>query len=259
LFGKRGTKAWIEQRSVAMEALVRAGAGYWRLPYGEPEWVEIPAGEFWMGEGEKAHRVHLETYHIARVPITNAQYRLFVEATDQNPPKHWEEGRPPKGKASHPVVYVSWHEALAYCEWLNEVTGKSITLPSEAEWEKAARGNKDKRAYPWGDEFDATLCNSDVLGLGDTTPVGIFLDGASPYGVLDLAGDVWEWTRSLYEDYPYDPDDGREELEASDCRVVRGGSFYGSESRVRCAARNDWLNPDDCHRDLGFRVVVSRA
>jgi formylglycine-generating enzyme required for sulfatase activity len=263
LFGKRGTKAWIEQRSVAMEALVRAGAGYWRLPYGEPEWVEIPAGEFWMGgegeyDGKPVHRVHLDTFHISRVPITNAQYRLFVEATDQEPPEHWEEGRPPKGKASHPVVYVSWHDTLAYCEWLSEVTGKAITLPSEAEWEKAARGSKDKRAYPWGDTFDATLCNSDELGLGDTTPVGIFLDGASPYGVLDLAGNVWEWTRSLYEGYPYDPDDGRENLEAGDepRRVVRGGAFVLTVDGVRCASR-DGYDPGYRSRGYGFRVVVS--
>jgi formylglycine-generating enzyme required for sulfatase activity len=247
-----------QQRIAAAHALAQVGGTrYWRLPYGEPEWVEIPTGEFWMGEGKKAHRIHLDTFHIARVPVTNAQYRLFVEATDQEPPEHWEEGRPPKGRASHPVVDVSWHDALAYCEWLSEVTGKSVTLPSEAEWEKAARGSKDKRAHPWGDKFDAKLCNSNELGLGDTTPVGIFLDGASPYGVLDMVGNVWEWTRSLYGDYPYDPDDGRENLEGGGSHVVRGGAFYETVYRVRCAARDYRLNPSYRNGDLGFRVVVS--
>src|SRR5207249_3699107 len=102
------------------------------------------------------------------------------------------EGQPPKGKASHPVVHVSWHDVRAYCEWLSKVTGKAIRLPTEAEWEKAARGDKDKRTYPWGDVFDSAKCNSRELGLGDTSPVGVFPAGASPYGVLDVAGNVWE-------------------------------------------------------------------
>ena len=165
-FGKAGVKSWIEQRSKAMEALVRAGAGFWTKPYGEPEWVEIPAGEFWMGSEQglwdnerPLHRVKLDAYRIARVPITNAQYHLFTQATGYKTPNHWQEDRPPKGLESHPVVNVTWHDALAYCQWLSGVTGKSITLPSEAEWEKAARGDKDKREYPWGDTFEATRCN----------------------------------------------------------------------------------------------------
>jgi formylglycine-generating enzyme required for sulfatase activity/energy-coupling factor transporter ATP-binding protein EcfA2 len=261
----RGTTL-TQQRIAAAQALAQiGGTEYWTSPHGEPEWVEIPAGEFWMGGEEygdehPVHRVYLDTFHITRVPITNAQYRLFIEATDHEPPEHWEEGRPPKGKASHPVVNVSWHDALAYCAWLSEVTGKSITLPSEAEWEKAARGSKDKRTYPWGDTFDATFCNSRELELGDTTPVGIFSDGASPYGVLDMAGNVDEWTRNLYEDYPYDPDDGREDLDAGDevRRVLRGGAFYYPSRYVRCAFRGSY-HPLPRLTSYGFRVVVSRA
>jgi formylglycine-generating enzyme required for sulfatase activity/energy-coupling factor transporter ATP-binding protein EcfA2 len=256
-----GPKGWIERRGAAMDALVQAGAGYWRPPYGEPEWVEIPAGEFWMGSKDNdreqpVHRIDLPTFYIARVPITNAQYQLFVEATDYEPPKHWEEDRPPKGKESHPVVNVSWDDAVAYCAWLSEVTGRSVTLPSEAEWEKAARGSKDRRAYPWGDAFDATRCNSLALGLGDTTPVGIFIDGASPYGVLDMAGNVWEWTRSLYEAYPYDAGDGREDLDSRDARVLRGGAFSDSTRYVRCAFRLRH-DPDLRSWNFGVRVVVS--
>ena len=252
---KFGPKGWIEHRGVAMEALARAGAGYWTPPYGEPEWVEVPAGEFWMGDGTEAHQVYLDTFHISRVPITNGQYRLFVEATDHQPLGHWEEGRPPKGKESHPVVNVSWHQALAYCKWLSRVTGKRVMLPSEAEWEKAARGDKDRRKYPWGDTFDAVRCNSRDLGLGDTTPMGVFPDGASPYGALDMAGNVWEWCSSLDQDYPYNSNDGREDLGAEGIRVLRGGAFYDLRWFVRCACRSR-DNPYLFYGNFGFRVVL---
>ncbi|MDY6877976.1 MAG: SUMF1/EgtB/PvdO family nonheme iron enzyme [Chloroflexota bacterium] len=284
----------IRRRAVAAEALARIESGgpgtqpaFWRLPHGEPVWVEVPAGEFWMGgEGEydskPVHRVHLERFQIARVPVTNAQYLFFVAATGHKSPKHWEDDRPPHGLESHPVVYVAWHDAIAYCRWLSEVTCKPITLPSEAQWEKAARGGIPSpaggrgaggegraREYPWGDEWDETKCNTRELGLEGTTPVGIFPEGASPYGCLDMAGNVWEWTRSLlgqWKDnktmlefgYPYDPGDGREDLEAGDdiLRVLRGGSFSYLRHVARCACRSGYFP----HRDWGssgFRVVDS--
>ncbi len=247
------------RRIAAANALgTLGGSQYWSLPHGEPEWVNIPAGEFWMGEGQEVHILRLDVFSISRIPITNAQYALFIAATGHEPPAHWEEGRIPKGRESHPVVHVMWHDALAYCRWLGSVTGKAITLPSEAEWEKAARGDKDQRAYPWGDTFDAARCNTRELGLGSTTPAGIFLEGASPYGVLDLSGNVWEWTRSRYEEYPYQPNDGRENLEAgdNDHRVLRGGSFLFYELSARCAAR--YRNyPFNRLNFIGFRVVVS--
>jgi len=102
--------------------------------------------------------------------VTNAQYLAFVEATGQKPPGHWQGGKPPEGKEEHPVVNVSWHDAMAYCQWLAKVTGKVCRLPSEAGWEKAARGT-DGRIYPWGDKWDAKRCNSSEGGPGDTTPV----------------------------------------------------------------------------------------
>ena len=285
----------IRRRAVAAEALARIESGgpgtqpaFWRLPHGEPVWVEVPAGEFWIGsekglDDEKPiHRVHLQRFQIARVPVTNAQYLFFVEAMGHELPGHWEDGRPPRGLESHPVVNVSWHDAITYCRWLSEVTGKPITLPSEAQWEKAARGGLPSpaggrgaggeggaREYPWGDEWDEARCNTRELGLEGTTPVGIFPEGASPYGCLDMAGNVWEWTRSLWGSwadkevelqfgYPYDPRDGRENLEAGDdiLRVLRGGSFDDTRRYARCASRSGFY-PNGGWSDLGFRVVVS--
>jgi formylglycine-generating enzyme required for sulfatase activity len=259
-----GKLDWVEQRAAAIQAL-RTGAGYWSVPYGEPEWITIPAGEFWMGgtgkyDEKTLHRVNLPAYQIARVPITNYQYSLFVKATNYPAPEGWENGRPPKGHESHPVVYVAFKDALAYCAWLSQVTGKTITLPSEAEWEKAARGSQDQRAYPWGEKFTATRCNTSELGLGSTTPVGVFLEGASPYGVMDMIGNVWEWTRSLYDySYPYDPNDRqRENLQAPDdqYRVLRGGSFYDLSDLARCAVRFR-PNPNGVFDDGSFRAVCS--
>jgi formylglycine-generating enzyme required for sulfatase activity/energy-coupling factor transporter ATP-binding protein EcfA2 len=246
------------QRIAAAEALGKIGGSqFWTRPYGEPEWVQIPAGEFTMGEAGEAHRVHMEGYGIARVPITNAQYQLFVLATGYDPPGDWNGTRAPRGREGHPVVNVGLHDALSFCRWLSEATDRPITLPSEAEWEKAARGADDARAYPWGETFDAARCNVDESGFGGTTPVGIFLDGASPYGCLDMAGNVWEWTRSRYEAYPYRPDDDREtpEPKDDDWMVVRGGSWYGRRGRARCAYRGG-LRPDRRGGGLGFRVVL---
>ncbi len=276
LLGQRAVKSWVEERSRVIETLARSGVGYWTLPYGEPEWVKIPAGEFWLGsdetdkeaeKGEKPlHRLSLPEYQIARVPITNAQYLLYVQATGAKSPQHWRDGQPPKDKASHPVVYVSWHDARAYCEWLSKVTGKLIRLPTEAEWEKAARGDKDKRIYPWGDVFDSSKCNTSDLGLRDTSPVGVFPEGASPYGCLDMGGNVWEWTQSLWDKgpekpefkYPYNSKDGREDLKAPDSvyRVLRGGSFVDEARFARCACRS-WGYPGSGNGFYGCRVCVA--
>jgi formylglycine-generating enzyme required for sulfatase activity len=272
---------FIQRRAAAAEAWARIESGqpvtqpaFWMMPYGEPVWVEIPAGEFWMGsergaEDEKPlHRVRVARFWIARVPVTNAQYQLFVEATGHKAPDHWEGDRVPRGLESHPVVYVSWHDVLAYCRWLSEVTGELIMLPGEAQWEKAARGDQDQRAYPWGDVWDDSEAqyagNTRELGLGLTTPVGIFPDGASPYGCLDMAGNVWGWTRSLWGvnwrapdfRYPYDAGDGREDLGVgSDVyRVLRGGAFQLDRRFARCSYR-DWDNPYSADGLCGFRVI----
>jgi formylglycine-generating enzyme required for sulfatase activity len=232
----------------------------------EPEMVLVPAGEFLMGsdpgvderaedDEQPQHTLYLADYYLARTPVTNAQYAAFVQATDHDPPRHWKGGRLSMGEEGHPVVHVSWYDAVAYCKWLSQVAGKPYCLPSEAEWEKAARGT-DGRIYPWGNQWDAERCNSDAGLKGDTTPVSAYPEGASPYGLLDCAGNVWEWTRSLYMEYPYDRKDGRESLGAERLfpRALRGGAFFNHAFVVRCACRfRDF--PD--HRDgyIGFRVM----
>ncbi len=151
-----------------------------------------------------------------------------------------------QAKQDHPVTCVSWHDAIAFCKWAG------VRLPTEAEWEKAARGT-DGRIWPWGNrEPNSGLCNFDVT-VGDTTPVGRYPDGKSPYGLLDVAGNVWEWTSSLWGTdtskpefgYPYDAKDGRENLTRR-IRVrarLRGGSFRDDAQGVRCACRFGY-NPD---------------
>ena len=176
--------------------------------------VTIPAGEFLMGSNKKKgilvddserpqHKLYLPAYRIACTPVTNAQYKRFIQATNYEPPEHWEKGSIPHGKKDHPVVYVSWQDAQAFCRWAG------VRLPTEAEWEKAARGT-DGRIYPWGNQKpDNALCNC-AFKASDTTPVGAYPKGASPFGVLDMAGNVWEWTSSKIADYPYKADDGRQ-------------------------------------------------
>jgi toxoflavin biosynthesis protein ToxD len=141
------------------------------------------------------------------------------------------------------VVNISWTAAMAYCDWLNKTSGAGLpdgyifSLPSEAEWEKAARG-EFAFEYPWGNEFDPAKCNTAESKIGTTTPVGTYSDrGDSPYGCADMAGNVWEWTRSLFKPYPYQPGDGREDLQAGGPRVLRGGSFGFDRRIARCACR----------------------
>jgi len=163
---------------------------------------------------------------------------------------------------------------LAYCRWLEArllagdrlPPGGKVCLPSEAEWEKAARGPQGYR-WPWDDTWQEDRANTEEAGLGETSPVGLFPGGASPYGVQDMAGNVWEWTRSRWGRtsisrpdyrYPYDPNDGREELGGSDLRVVRGGSWIGVAWWARCAVRRG-RSPGHWRYYLGFRVVLSLA
>lgn len=219
--------------------------------------VLVPAGEFIMGSQDPEsdawpeHRRHVADFSIDVVPVTNAKYLEFVKAggygakeffgedglaeieglvdsTGRPGPKHWAGGAPPAGLEGHPVVGVCFFEARAYARW----AGKK--LPSEEEWEKAARG-PDGRLYPWGPEFDAKLCNTRESGFGGTTRAGRFAAGKSPFGVLDMAGNVLEWTRSFFEPYP---GNGRENpMFGRMYRVLRGGAWYFNRKSAEAAMR----------------------
>ncbi len=284
------------------------------------------------GSGEATeHKITLPACWIGQYPVTNAQYAAFVEAGGYADESLWGEAKKeniwkhgavkglwdnaarvspesfglPFALPNHPVVGVTWYECLAFTRWLTRHgrergwlrPGWTVDLPSEAEWEKAARGGLEipvpvavplplsrlqeaapvlaggaapnpfpARVFPYPGDFDAECGNTSASRIGATSALGCFPRGASPYGVLDLSGNVWEWTRTLWGKdwdkpefkYPYSPGDGRENLEAGDDipRVLRGGSFDYDEYDARCAFRN-WLNPPDWNFNLGFRVVVS--
>jgi formylglycine-generating enzyme required for sulfatase activity len=237
----------------------------WEQLLGQPL-VWVPPGPFLMGSDRAKdteawedelpqHQVTLSGYWIGRHPVTVAHFREFITQSGHK----LVDADSLEGQEDHPVVRITWHEALAYCRWLGGIVGLPVTLPTEAEWEKAARGI-DGRIYPWGDEFDATRCNSIEAREADfygTTPVGRYSpQGDSPYGCADMAGNVWEWCRSLYRPYPCQAGDGREALETKGNRVVRGGAFYDSERFVRCASRSNFYR-FDWNNNIGFRVVVA--
>lgn len=254
-----------------------SGAAFLTRPLGV-EWITIPAGEFSMGSDAAEdrlasanempqHALYLDQYAISRYPITNSQYREFVRASGYRAPQHWRGGEIPAGLELHPVVFVTWHDANAYCAWASAVARRPIRLPSEAEWEKAARG-EEKRIWPWGNRPpDAEHCNADY-SVGTTTAVNAYPPGAGPYGVMDMAGNVCEWTRTLHEEgwlhlkfrYPYDPDDGREDPDAPNWvpRILRGGAFLSDSHYTRCAARYQ-LPADASGKFVGFRVVLAAA
>jgi formylglycine-generating enzyme required for sulfatase activity len=235
------------------------------------ELVRVRAGEFLMGsdpskdklardEEQPQHPVYVSEFYIGKYPVTNAQYAAFVKAVKHRAPEHWERGEVPSGKENPPVVYVSWDDAVAFYQWLSRETGKTFRLPTEAEWEKAARGT-DGRIYPWGNEWDETKLNSEEAGPGDTTPVGQYSpDGDSPYGAADMSGNVWEWCADWFDEKGYQrraksavrdpqgPKTGKD-------RVLRGGAFLSIRRLVRCASRFGYY-PYYRFRHYGFRVVV---
>lgn len=265
-----------------------------RLTIGGLDFMRVPAGKFVMGskddnefqrENERPqHTIDIAyDYWMAKFILTNRQFSEFIKDTkyvttaEKEGGWHPKQGKFIKGvdwkhptdnkdkwddKEDHPVVQVSWDDAMAYCQWFNQ-TFKSdlgdllLRLPTEAEWEKAARGAYGNE-WPWGNEFDKSKCNSSEGGKGGTTSVGAYsaLGGDSPYGLVDMVGNVWEWTHSLYAKYPYDVKGGREDKASRNSRVLRGGSFYSDRDLARCAYR-DSTNPGSRLNYLGFRICVS--
>lgn len=240
------------------------------------ELCRVPAGSFQMGSGEEEeeaknfilderprHRVELPyDYQIGRFPVSEAQFREFEAASGYE----GREGRGSWNPASWPAVYVSWHDAIAFCRWLTErwresgrlPEGWGVGLPSEAEWERAARGHGGRR-YPWGEGFDANRVSSRESRIGEPSALGCFPGGRSPWGCEEMSGNVWEWTRSLSGDYPYPepgpPRSAREALSSGGPRVLRGGAYVNDASFVRCAVR-DRFNPLYRYGLIGFRVVL---
>jgi formylglycine-generating enzyme required for sulfatase activity len=225
------------------------------------------------------YRVDLDAYFIGRYPVTVGQYRAFVGAGGYHSPDFWTkagwawrraEGRTRPaywadeawtGDERLPVVGTSWYEACAYCRWLAAETGRGYRLPSEAEWEKAARGDVETPGsgglWPWGDQFEASLCNTRAAGLGRTAQVGHSSPaGDSPFGCAEMVGNVSEWTASRFLPYPYDPGDGRNDPTGDAERVTRGGSWHSPVLRARTVSRgmNDPYFADD---DLGFRCACN--
>jgi len=208
----------------------------------------IPAA--WMQKSTPLHEHALDAFEIARFPVTEGEYHAFARDTDYwELPVHWRDGAPPPFRSNHPVHGTGWQGALLYAEWLSERTGLAYRIPTEAEWERAARGT-DRRAFPWGERFDAARCNTREGGIGNTTPVGSYPGGASPCGALDLAGNVEEWTADLYWPYPgtrfQDPDYGS-------YRMTRGGVYLLDSDLARCDRRHG--EPFASH--VGFRLARS--
>lgn len=203
--------------------------------------------------------IEVDAFAIGQHPVTVAEYKCAVDVGAVRKPKrvrlstkmNWEKQL---DHLDHPVVGVSWDDAIAYAAWLAEITRQPWRLPTEAEWEKAARGT-DGRIFPWGgDTFDATRCNVRESIIGRTTVVGKYPSGESPFHVQDMAGNVWEWTTSLYMPYPYIFGDGRQNLRVRGNRVVRGGSWFDYGKFARVAQRVE-TKPDHASSGLGFRLV----
>ena len=235
------------------------------------------------------HTSELSSYRIGKAPLTNEEFAAFIGDTGYKTTAeqegwgfHWPDKiakvvgadwRHPAGsnssiesKGDHPVVQVSWYDCIEYCAWLARATQRPYRLPTEAEWEKAARGTQGQ-SWPWGNYWNPSFCNCMRI-IGDTTAVGKYSPaGDSPYGCVDIVGNVWEWTSTTIGSvepwparfvYPYDPADGREDLNIPTRRVGRGGSWTNDERNARCAFRFADL-PSERYSNQGFRVALSMA
>ncbi len=217
----------------------------------------VPAGDFTMGSNDgksdekPVHTVYLNAFWIDRFEVTNALYQKCVDARLCQPPSgtgstlHYD---------NYPIHYVSWEDANKYCAWAKK------SLPTEAQWEKAASWDdikREKRVYPWGNVFDKNLLNSSEGGKGDPAAVGSYLGGASPYGVMDMAGNVWEWVADWYDAtyYANSPRNNPKGPTFGLDRVLRGGSWYDNANLVRAAIRSYYTPFDRKRSNVGFRCV----
>ena len=239
-------------------------------------WVTIPVGEFQYGHDSeyaaKQQKLMLPTFHISRYPITYAEFQMFMDDPEGFVDPRWFEGLAANENerqmdeqafkfANHPRENVNWYQAMAFCRWLSwrlgggtdlkKVSDWAVRLPTEFEWEKAARGT-DGRIYPYGNDFDAAKGNTHETGLQQTSAVGIFPNGASPYGVMDMSGNVWEWCMSDYHNPA--PDAQQENLRTDNWRVLRGGSWVNYLMLARAVYRHISF-PAYRYYSFGFRLV----
>jgi formylglycine-generating enzyme required for sulfatase activity len=218
--------------------------------------IAIPAGEFTMGSDQGVerppHAVSVDAFEIDQFEVTNEQFEKFAAETgyvtdaEKAGDMSWQAYA--EGKPNHPVVKVSWNDAKAYCEWAEK------RLPTEAEWEKAARGTEG-RTYPWGNDWDVNKANVKEAGYRGTTIVGSFPDGGSPYGVMDMAGNVAEWTSDWFQPYPgYPGGDNEAQYFGEKYRVIRGGGWFSDQNLVRATYRSA-SSAELANDDVGFRCA----
>ncbi len=226
----------------------------------KPSMAYVPAGEFIMGSNERwddeapEHISATNAFYIDVNEVTNADYKNFVDATQRTPPFHWPDDNLPKGKENHPVVYVNWFDAKDYCFWADK------RLPTEQEWEKAARG-EEGLIYPWGNEWSLDKSNNPYKYSTGTEPVGSYPQGRSPYGLYDISGNVWEWVDSYYLPHPGNPVTRTEYGE--DKRVLKGGSWFDCLS-YGCGLsaptfNRSFFTPEVKNNSFGFRCAKTKS
>ncbi len=265
-----------ELRAIALMSERLTALGYRAVTIGGVEAIIPPlrlieAGPFVMGSDPKTdhpsyedeapqHTVDTDEYQIARFPVTVAEYACYLKAESKrmgSPVEALWRNVQAAGP-DHPVKDVSWQEARNYAQWLARLTMQRWRLPSEVEWEKAARydpATGQSMRYPWGRDYDSRRCNGRDAGNQGTVSVGSYPSGASPCGAEDMAGNVWEWTSTLYKRLPYAREDGRESLDAPGLRVRRGGAYNSDHMQLRAAHRLSSCGPEQ-RLDNGFRLAL---
>lgn len=213
---------------------------------------ELGTRKPWYLDEHPQRQIRLPLFYIDRFEVTNTEYKTFIDATQSRPPVYFMGRGIPTGREAYPVTDINWYEARRYCQW------RGKRLPTEAEWEKAARG-PDGREFPWGNTYDKKKLNAGDTGIGDIAPVGSFPEGKSPYGAMDMAGNVWEWTSDWYQPYPGSTH--KAELFGEKNKVFRGGGWggvghYSLPLFYRAAYRSS-IPPEEGYADLGFRCAKS--
>jgi len=226
-----------------------------------PEIVTIPAGSFLMGsesgqDNERpVHHVWVDGFGLGKYPVTHRQYEIYLQSTGAPAPKYW--GEPSFADGLKPVVGVTWFEAVAYCQWLSAESGKEFRLPTEAEWERAARGGKDGELFPWGDDGPevSSQIGCDAIAGG---PARVGVNEPNGFGLYDMSEGVHEWCSDYYDYnyYRYSPERNPPGAASGERRASRGGSWRHHVKFARCAARSS-LPPGLQYSDYGFRVAVT--